>query len=103
MVKVTNTTDRILIRRHPSGTVFKWAPRQTKEVTSERLLEEISRQECFVVGKEVGPKDIGGGVKTHVKNPKPRGRPPKSAKPKKEVKEAKPKKGLKKSKKGKAD
>ncbi|MBP02182.1 MAG: hypothetical protein CMM25_05195 [Rhodospirillaceae bacterium] len=103
MVKVTNTTDRVLIRRHPSGTVLKWAPQQTKEVTSKRLLEEISRQECFVVGKEVGTKDIGGGLKTGVRKPKANSKPAR-AKPKKEVKkEAKPKKGLKKSKKEKAD
>ena len=105
MVKVTNITDRVLTRRHPSGTILKWAPRQAKDITSSRLLEELSRQECFVIGKEVGTNDVGGGLKTGVRSPKRRGRPPKSkAKPKKEVKkEAKPKKGLKKSKKGKAD
>ena len=106
MVKVTNITDRILIRKHPSGTIFKWAPGQTKEVESSRLLEEVSRQECFGGGKEVGTKDVGGGLKTGVRRPKRLGRPPKSkGKPKKEVKppksvidKVKKPKGLKKKK-----
>ena len=105
MVKVTNITDRVLSRRTPGGSILRWSPRESKEIESKRLLKEVSRQECFVIGEEVGAKDVGGGLKTGVRSPKRRGRPPKSkAKPKKEVKkEAKPKKGLKKSKKGKAD
>ena len=64
----------------------------------------------FDVAKDSSPK-VGGGVKTHIKTPKRRGRPPKSkAKPKtkiqekvdKAIKEPKPK-GLKKAKKEKAD
>ena len=98
MVKVTNKTDGVLTRRHPSGTILKWAPRQSKEITSERVLAEVSKQECFEVTESAVENKVGAGVKTHVKPTKPRGRPLKAAK--KEV--AKPKKGLK-SKKGKAD
>ena len=98
MVKVTNKTDGILTRRHPSGTILKWSPRQSKEITSERVIAEVSKQECFEVTESAVENKVGAGVKTHVKPTKPRGRPPKAAK--KEV--AKPKKGLK-SKKGKAD
>ena len=98
MVKVTNKTDGVLTRRHPSGTILKWAPRQSKEITSERVLAEVSKQECFEVTESAVKNKVGAGVKTHVKPTKPRGRPLKAAK--KEV--AKPKKGLK-SKKGKAD
>ena len=104
MVKITNITDKRLSRRLPSGAILNWSPGESKDVKSKRLLEQVSRQECFVVGEEVGKKDVGGGLKTGVRPPKRRGRPPKSkSKPKKEVKEAKPKKGLKKSKKEKAD
>jgi len=106
MVKVTNTTDRLLTRRHPSGTVLKWAPGQVKEVTSKRLLEELSKQECFAIGKDNSPKEIGGGLKTGVRKPKSSSKPTKS-KSKKEVKSKvqekvdkalKKPKGLKKSK-----
>ena len=80
MVKVTNNSDRVLSRRHPSGTIFKWAPRESKEVESSRLLEEVSRQECFTIGKEVGTKNVGGGLKTHVRPPKRLSRPDKPRK-----------------------
>jgi len=96
MVKVTNTTNKFVYRRLPRGGYVEWAPQGTVDVTSERLLQEL-KGPGFVINKDVGPK-VGGGVKTHVKAPKSRGRPPKAAK--KEV--AKPKKGLKKTK-GKAD
>ena len=96
MVKVTNTTNKFVYRRLPRGGFVEWAPQGTVDVTSERLLQDL-KGPGFVIKKDVGPK-VGGGVKTHVKAPKPRGRPPKAAK--KEV--AKPKKGLKKTK-GKAD
>ena len=104
MVKVTNITDRVLSRRTPAGNVLRWAPRESKEIESQRLLEEVSRQECFAIGEEVGKKDVGGGLKTGVRKPKTNS---KSSGTKKEVKpkaksKAKPKKGLK-SKKGKAD
>ena len=104
MVKVTNTTSKVLSRRHPSGIILHWSPGETKDIESERLLKEVSNQSCWKIGESVGKKDVGGGLKTGVRPPKRRGRPPKSkSKPKKEVKEAKPKKGLKKSKKEKAD
>jgi len=96
MVKVTNTTNKFVYRRLPPGGYVEWAPQGTVDVTSERLLQDL-KGPGFVIDKDVGPK-VGGGVKTHVKAPKSRGRPPKAAK--KEV--AKPKKGLKKTK-GKAD
>ena len=96
MVKVTNTTNKFVYRRLPRGGYVEWPPQGTVDVTSERLLQDL-KGPGFVIGKDVGPK-VGGGVKTHVKAPKSRGRPPKAAK--KEV--AKPKKGLKKTK-GKAD
>tara|TARA_R110002020_G_scaffold41033_1_gene120987 strand:+ start:4796 stop:5125 length:330 start_codon:yes stop_codon:yes gene_type:complete len=108
MVKVTNTTSKVLSRRHPSGIVFHWSPGETKDIESKRLIEEISRQSCWKIGEEVGKKDVGGGLKTHVRTPKRRGRPSKS-KSKKEVKSKvqdkvdkalKKPKGLKKSKKG---
>ena len=104
MVKVTNTTSKVLSRRHPSGIILHWSPGETKDIESERLLKEVSNQSCWKIGESVGKKDVGGGLKTGVRPPKRRGRPPKSkSKPKKEVKEAKSKKGLKKSKKEKAD
>ena len=92
MVKVTNTTNKFVYRRLPRGGYVEWAPQGTVDVTSERLLQDL-KGPGFVIKKDVGPK-VGGGVKTHVKAPKSRGRPPKAAK--KEV--AKPKKGLKKTK-----
>mgnify|MGYP003153591031 CR=1 FL=1 len=106
MVKVTNITGRPLSRRLASGAILNWSPGETKDVESKRLLEQVSRQECFVVGEEVGTKEVGGGLKTGVRKPKTNGKSTR-AKPKKEVKakpksKAKPKKGLK-SKKGKAD
>ena len=102
MVKVTNITDRVLSRRTPAGNVLRWAPRESKEIESQRLLEEVSRQECFAIGEEVGKKEVGAGLKTGVRRPKSNSKASR-AKPKKEVKpKAKPKKGLK-SKKGKAD
>tara|TARA_R100000664_G_scaffold8131_1_gene13509 strand:- start:651 stop:950 length:300 start_codon:yes stop_codon:yes gene_type:complete len=96
MVKVTNITDRVLSRRTPAGNVLRWAPRESKEIESQRLLEEVSRQECFAIGEEVGKKDVGAGLKTGVRKPKAK-RKSSRAKPKKEVKPKKPK-GLKKSK-----
>ncbi len=97
MVKVTNITDRVLSRRTPGGSILRWSPRESKEIESKRLLEEVSRQECFAIGEEVGKKDVGAGLKTGVRKPKAK-RKSSRAKPKKEVKPKKPK-GLKKSKK----
>ena len=99
MVKVTNISDRTVWRRLPSGAVYQWDAGQTRDVESKRLLEEVSRQSCFKITDTVGKEKVGGGVKTHVKGSKPRGRP---SKPKVKKEKVKPKKGLK-SKKGKAD
>ena len=106
MVKITNITDKRLSRRLPSGAILNWSPGESKDVESKRVLEEVSRQECFAIGEEVGAKDVGGGLKTGVRRPKRLGRPPKSkGKPKKEVKppksvidKVKKPKGLKKKK-----
>ena len=106
MVKITNITDKRLSRRLPSGAILNWSPGESKDVESKRVLEQVSRQECFAVGEEVGAKDVGGGLKTGVRRPKRLGRPPKSkGKPKKEVKppksvidKVKKPKGLKKKK-----
>ena len=108
MVKITNITDRVLYRRTPSGQVLCWDAGETRDVESKRLLEELSKQECFAIGKDNGPKDIGGGLKTGVRKPKSSSKPTKSkSKPKKEVKSKvqekvdkalKKPKGLKKSK-----
>ena len=83
MVKVTNITDRVLSRRTPGGSILRWSPRESKEIESKRLLKEVSRQECFVIGEEVGAKDVGGGLKTGVRRPKADSQPPR-AEPKKE-------------------
>ena len=103
MVKVTNITGRPLSRRLASGAILNWSPGESKDVKSKRLLEQVSRQECFVVGEEGGKNDVGGGLKTGVRKPKANSQPSR-AKPKKEVKskaKAKPKKpkGLRKPKK----
>jgi formylmethanofuran dehydrogenase subunit A len=97
MVKITNISDRTHWRRLPSGTVLQWDAGQTRDVESKRLLEEVSGQACFKITDAVGTKKVGGGVKTHVKGSKPRGRPSKPKAKKEEVK------GLKKAKKEKAD
>ncbi len=108
MVKVTNTTSKVLSRRHPSGIILHWSPGETKDIESERLLKEVSNQSCWKIGESVGKKAVGGGIKTGVRPPKRRGRPPKSeSKSKKEEVKSKKKlkkpNGLKKAKKEKAD
>ena len=99
MVKITYNGTKFTRRRLPTGRWLTWRARQSIEIESKRLVDELTANRDFVVEENTSPK-VGGGVKTHVKSPKPRGRPPKS-KAKKEV--AKPKKGLKKAKTGKAD
>ena len=99
MVKITYNGTKFTRRRLPSGRWLTWKAGESVEVESERLAEELKNNRAFTVEEDAAPK-VGGGVKTHVKTPKRRGRPPKP-KAKKEV--AKPKKGLKKAKKGKAD
>ena len=99
MVKITYSGNKSTRRRLPTGRWITWRAGQSIEIESKRLAEELRFNRAFVLEENSSPK-VGGGVKTHVKPPKPRSKPSKS-KPKKEVK-SKPKKGLK-SKKGKAD
>ena len=99
MVKITYNGTKFTRRRLPSGRWLTWKAGESVEVESERLAKELQNNRAFAVEEDAAPK-VGGGVKTHVKTPKRRGRPPKP-KAKKEV--AEPKKGLKKAKKGKAD
>ena len=100
MVKITYIGKRTSRRlRNRKGNVFNWSRGDTLNIEDESLLEKLKGSKVFVEQKEIGPKDTGGGLKTHVRPPKSRGRPPKSkSKPKKEVKPKKPK-GLKKPKK----
>ena len=95
MVKITYTGSKRTRRRLPSGQWVSWRPNQTIEVESRRLAQELQINRDFVTTENATPK-VGGGIKTHVKTPKRRGRPPKP-KAKKEVKSktAKPK-GLRK-------
>ena len=99
MVKITYNGAKFTRRRLPSGRWLTWKAGESVEVESEILAEELKANREFAVEEDAAPK-VGGGVKTHVKTPKRRGRPSKP-KAKKEV--VKPKKGLKKAKKGKAD
>ena len=100
MVKITYIGKRTSRRlRNRKGNVFNWSRGDTLNIEDESLLEKLKGSKVFVEQKEIGPKATGGGIKTHVRSPKSRGRPPKSkSKPKKEVKPKKPK-GLKKPKK----
>tara|TARA_R100001015_G_C4415293_1_gene18004 strand:- start:56 stop:376 length:321 start_codon:yes stop_codon:yes gene_type:complete len=106
MVKITYNGTKLTRRRLPSGRWLTWKAGESVEVESNRLAEELKNNRAFVVEENSSPK-VGGGVKTHVKTPKSRGRPRKSKiqeKVDKVVTEPKPK-GLKnkKAKKGKAD
>ena len=100
MVKITYIGKRTSRRlRNKGGNVFNWSRGDTLDIEDESLLAKLKDSKVFVEQKEIGPKATGGGIKTHVRSPKSRGRPPKSkSKPKKEVKPKKPK-GLKKPKK----
>ena len=77
MVKITYTGRKHTRRRLPRGGWLAWRSNSTIEVKSQRLLAELEKNRDFIVEKESTSK-IGGGIKTHVKPPKPRGRPPKS-------------------------
>ena len=104
MVKITYTGTKFTRRRLPSGRWLTWKSGESVEVESNRLAEELQNNRDFVVEGKSAPK-VGGGVKTHVKTPKRRGRPRKSKIQDKvdKLKTEPPKKGLKKAKKGKAD
>ena len=108
MVKITNIGNKYRILRTRAGNVIGWNPGDTVEVEDEHLLRQFETSKHFKVEDGVNAKDIGGGVKTHVKSPKRRGRPPKSKKATIQEKvdkalKKKPKKGLKKAKKERAD
>ena len=100
MVKITYIGKRnYRSLRNRKGNLFGWNQGETIDVTDESLLEKLKGSKNFVEQKDIGPKTTGGGIKTHVRPPKSRGRPSKpKAKPKKEVKSKRPK-GLRKSKK----
>ena len=104
MVKITNITSRTLYRRTPAGTVLCWDAGQTRDVESKRLIAELEGSNGFQVGEAIGKETHGGGITTHVRPPKRRGRPPKSKTQEKVDKLAKGlKKKSKKTKKQKAD
>ena len=86
MVKITYIGKRTSRRlRNKGGNVFNWNRGDTLDIEDESLLAKLKGSKVFVEQKEIGPKDTGGGLKTHVRPPKSRGRPPKSkSKPKKE-------------------
>ena len=99
MVKITYIGRRTSRRlRNRKGNVFNWSRGDTRDIEDESLLEKLKGSKVFVEQKEIGPKSTGGGIKTHVRPPKRRGRPSKSkAKSKKEIKsKTKPPKGLRK-------
>ena len=100
MVKITYIGKRgYRSLRNRKGNLFGWNNGETIDIEDKSLLEKLKGSKNFVEQKEIGPKTTGGGIKTHVRPPKSRGRPSKpKAKPKKEVKSKRPK-GLRKSKK----
>ena len=107
MVKITYIGKRSSRRlRNRKGNVFNWCRGDTRDIEDESLLEKLKGSKVFVEQKEIGPKATGGGIKTHVRPPKRRGRPSKSkGRTKKEVKppksiidKIKKPKGLKKAK-----
>ena len=87
MVKITNIGNKYRILRTRKGNILRWSKGDTVEVEDKNLLRQFKSSKHFKVEDGINEKDIGGGVKTHIKTPKRRGRPPKSkSKPKKEVK-----------------
>ena len=110
MVKITYIGNRnFRSLRSRTGIVYGWNKGETLDITDENILAKLEGSRNFVEQKDNGPKPDGGGLRTHVREPKSSSKTPKAkpkSKPKKEVKpksKAKPKKGLTKSKKGKAD
>ena len=105
MVKITYIGKRTSRRlRNRKGNAFNWSRGDTLNIEDESLLEKLKGSKVFVEQKEIGPKDTGGGLKTHVRPPKSRGRPskPKASKevnpPKSVIDKVKKPKGLKKKK-----
>ena len=79
MVKITYTGNRIYRSlRTRNGNLVRWNQGDTIDVEDESLLEKLKGSKNFVEQKEIGPKTTGGGLKTHVRPPKRRGRPSKS-------------------------
>ena len=94
MVKITYIGKRSSRRlRNRKGNVFNWCRGDTRDIEDESLLEKLKGSKNFVEQKEIGPKTTGGGIKTHVRHPKRRGRPSKS-KGKTSKKEVKPPKSV---------
>ena len=80
MVKITNIGNKYRILRTRKGNILRWSKGDTVEVEDKNLLRQFESSKHFKVEDGINAKDIGGGVKTHIKTPKRRGRPPKSKK-----------------------
>ncbi len=78
MVKITYIGKRYRSLRARKGYRLGWNKGDTIDVKDEELLKELKTSKNFVEQNEVGKKTGGGGIKTHVRHPKRRGRPPKS-------------------------
>ena len=75
MVKFTYIGKRSSRRlRNRKGNVFNWSRGDTRDIEDESLLEKLKGSRVFVKQKEIGSKGTGGGIKTHVRPPKPLGR-----------------------------
>ena len=107
MVKITYIGKRgYRSLRTRKGNLIGWNKGDTIDVEDKSLLEQFKSSKNFVEQKKIGPKTTGGGIKTHVRHPKRRGRPSKSkgkskekVKPPKSVMDkVKKPKGLRKSK-----
>jgi hypothetical protein len=95
MVKITNIGNKYRILRTRKGNVLRWNKGDTVEVEDKNLLRQFKSSKYFKVEDGLHAKDIGGGLKTHVKPAKPKR---KATRAKKEKVEPKKPKGLKKSK-----
>ena len=80
MVKITYIGKRYRSLRARKGYRLGWNKGDTIDVKDEELLKELKTSKNFVEQNEVGKKTGGGGIKTHIRPPKRRGRPPKSRK-----------------------
>ena len=78
MVKITYIGKRYRSLRARKGYRLGWNKGDTIDVKDEELLKELKTSKNFVEQNKVGKKTGGGGIKTHVRHPKRRGRPPKS-------------------------
>jgi hypothetical protein len=88
MVKITYIGKRNYRSiRTRQGNLFGWNNGETINIEDESLLEKLKGSKNFIEQKEIGPKTTGGGIKTHIRHPKRRGRPSKSkSEPKEKVK-----------------